>query len=101
MSEGLQAVYRRSDRMVGRRIAEEHILVPIVGHGADLASIFTLNRVAAFIWDSIDGRKAGSAIVDAIVERFDVSRVQAARDYARFVEQLISVAAVMPAGERE
>jgi hypothetical protein len=87
--------------MVGRRIAEEHVLVPIVGHGADLDSIFTLNRVASFIWDRIDGRTAGAAIVDAIVDRFEVPRAQAARDYGRFVEQLASVRAVVPEGERE
>jgi hypothetical protein len=97
----LEAVYRRSDRIVGRRIAEEHILVPIVGHGADLDSIFTLNKVAAFIWDRIDGHTAGTAIVDAIVERFEVTRTQAACDYAGFVEQLTSVQAVLPAGDQE
>jgi hypothetical protein len=101
MKATLEAVYRRSDRMVGRRIAEEHVLVPIVGHGADLDSIFTLNRVASFIWDRIDGRTTGTVIVDAIVDHFQVERSQAARDYARFVEQLASVQAVMPAGEQE
>jgi Coenzyme PQQ synthesis protein D (PqqD) len=101
MSASLHAVYRRSDRMVGRKIAEEHVLVPIVGHGADLDSIFTLNRVAAFIWDRIDGQTEGAAIVEAVIQRFDVSRMQAERDYARFVEQLASVEAVLPAGKRE
>ena len=44
MTLPLDAVYRRSDRMVGRQIAEEHVLVPIVGSGAELDAIFTLNQ---------------------------------------------------------
>lgn len=97
----LESVYRRSPRMVSRRIADDHVLVPIVGRGADLDSIFTLNRVGAFIWDCIDGTSTGKAIVQAIVERFDVEPVAAEADYARFMEQLASIQAVEPAGSAE
>src|SRR5204863_354692 len=35
--------YARGARIVGRRIAGEYVLVPLVTHGADLDAIFNLN----------------------------------------------------------
>lgn len=86
--------------MVARKIADEFILVPIVGRGADVDAIFTLNRVGAFIWDRLDGAMTGEAIVSALVEGFEVDREQAETDYETFLDQLLhihAVAAVDPA----
>lgn len=94
----LRTVLERSDRMVGRQIAGEYILVPLVGHGAELDAIFNLNAVGAFIWEQVDGKRDGHAIVAALVAAFDVTRERAASDYVRFVEQLESVGAVRSLG---
>jgi hypothetical protein len=92
----LDAVFTRSDRIVGRRIADEFILVPIVGHGAELDSIYNLNRVGAFIWEHLDGRRSGRAIVEALVARYDVEYAAAESDYRGFVKSLLSIGALMP-----
>jgi hypothetical protein len=86
--------YRRSERMVGRHIADEYLVVPIVGRGADLDSIYHLNGVGAFIWQRLDGKTVGHVIVEAIVERYEVTRERARRDYVQFIEQLESIGAV-------
>jgi hypothetical protein len=96
MSARLTRVFGRSERMVGRRVATEYVLVPLAGRGADLDSILNLNRVGAFIWEHLDGRRSGEEVVDALVARFDVERPQAARDYLEFLEQLEGVKAVVP-----
>jgi len=104
MTMSSTTVYRRSDRMVGRRIVDEFVLVPIVSRGADLDSIFNLNRLGAFIWERIDGVASGASLVKAIVRAFEVSEDQAAADYERFMSQLVSIKAVEPvmgAAERE
>jgi hypothetical protein len=85
--------------MVGRRIAEEYVLVPILGRGADADGIFNLNRLGAFIWEQMDGRADGRAIVDRITERFEVEADRACRDYLGFVAQLLSIEAVSPTGD--
>ncbi len=94
MQRRLGDVFERSDRIVGRRLADEYILVPIVSRGADVDSIFNLNRVGALIWERLDGRTSGQAVVDAIVERFDVDARKAAEDYAEFIEKLVAIEAV-------
>jgi len=90
----LDTVFVRSERIVGRRIADEYILVPIVGRGAEVDSIFNLNRVATFIWEKLDGSRSGRQIVEALLERFDVGLARAEQDYREFVAKLLSIAAV-------
>jgi Coenzyme PQQ synthesis protein D (PqqD) len=91
----LARAFARSDRMVGRRIAGEYVLVPLVGRGAEIDSIFNLNRLGAFIWERLDGATTGGRIVEAIVEHFDVERERAEADYRTFVGQLRSIDAIL------
>ncbi len=87
----LEAIYSPAPRVVGRRIAEEYVLVPLAGCGADLDSILSLNRTGAFIWEQLDGRRDGRAIVDALLARFDTDRTSAERDYREFLAKIESV----------
>jgi hypothetical protein len=87
--------------VVGRRIGDEFVLVPLVGRGADIDSILNLNRVGAFIWEQLDGRRPGSEIVDALVQRFEVERPRAAEDYQDFLSRLRGLGAVVPASGGE
>lgn len=92
----LDDVFVRSERMVGRRIAQEYVLVPILGRGADADGIFNLNRLGAFIWEQMDGRADGRAIVERITETFEVDAGRASSDYLAFVSQLVSIEALSP-----
>jgi Coenzyme PQQ synthesis protein D (PqqD) len=96
----LDRVFARADRMVGRQVADEFILVPLVGKGADVDSILNLNRVGTFIWETIDGARDGAAVVEAIVSRFEVDRDRAAEDYRGFVAKLLSVHALVEVESR-
>jgi hypothetical protein len=87
----------RSERIVGRKLAGEYVLVPIVDRSADADAIYSLSAVAAFLWERLDGRTAGHALVDQVVAAFHVERDEASRDYLEFVTQLTSIGAVRPA----
>lgn len=86
--------FARAERMVARRIADEFVLVPIVGHGAQVDSIFNLTGTGVFIWEQLDGRRTGTQIVDALVARFEVDRATAEDDYRVFIAKLLSIGAV-------
>jgi hypothetical protein len=90
----LDQVYVRSERMVGRPVAEEYVLVPIAREAAELENIFSLNRVAAFIWGRVDGQTPGRDIVAAMTERFDVEAGRAEGDYLAFLSELLALGAV-------
>jgi hypothetical protein len=84
----------RSQRMIGRNVAGEFILVPIVNRSADASVIYSLNGVGVFIWERLDGRQSGHDLVAAIVDTFEVTIDQARADYQAFVTQLTSVGAL-------
>lgn len=92
--------YVRSDRIVGRSLAEEYLLVPLVSHGSQLESIFNLNSVGSFIWERLDGRHDGNSVVRDVTHDFDVDARRAEKDYLRFLDQLRSIHAVEPFGEK-
>jgi hypothetical protein len=83
--------------MVGRRIGEEYVLVPLAGRGADLDSILNLNRVAAFVWEQLDGTRTGKDVVDAVVARFEVGRGLAEKDTLELLDTLLELRAIVPA----
>jgi hypothetical protein len=93
----LDEAWMRSPRMVGRRIGSEFVLVPLAERGADLDAILNLNAVAAFVWEQLDGASTGNDVVAALVERFEVRRPSAERDYLRLIDQLVGEGAVIPA----
>ena len=95
----LDDVYAHSPRVVGRRIGDEFVLVPLVGRGADIDSILNLNKVGAFIWEQLDGTRSGTEVVDALVKRFEVDRPTAAQDYLDFLATLRGLKAAVPAGQ--
>jgi hypothetical protein len=94
----IDRVWARSARMVGRRIGDEFVLVPLAGRGADIDHILNLNRVGTFIWEQLDGRTSGGQIVDRMTGRFEVDRSRAEADYLEFMSALREVEAVVPTG---
>lgn len=78
----------RSETVVARRVREESVLVPILRQGTDVGSVYGLNAVGSAIWELLDGRTTGHEIVDVLVERFEVDRSRAVRDYEAFVARL-------------
>jgi hypothetical protein len=80
--------------MLGRSIAGDYVLVPIVDRAADADGIFDLNPPAAFIWEQFDGRRDGHAIVAALTERYAVDPARAEEDFLAFLETLLSIGAL-------
>ena len=90
----LKECYSRSERVVGRRILGDYILVPIVDRAADVDSIYDLNPAAAFIWEQLDGTRDGRAIVASMTGEFAVEPARAASDYLEFVSTVLEIGAV-------
>jgi hypothetical protein len=82
--------------MVRRTIGGECVLVPLSERGADLDSIFNLNRVAAFVWEQLDGTRTAADVVDAVVARFEVDRRRAEADTLELLDTLLEIRAIVP-----
>ena len=90
----LDKVYRKNDSIVSRKIADEFILVPIRQDVGDLGSIYTLNEVAARIWELIDGKRKVGEIKERIVEEFEVTPEEAEKDLIGHLRQLEEIKAI-------
>ena len=74
----------RSSKIAARKLGNEMIVMSAVD-----SSLFTLNEVAAAIWQSADGRTPLAAIVAKnVCEQFEVGEAEAMRDAEEFVTQL-------------
>ena len=91
----LDKVYKKSDSIVSRKIADEFILVPIRQNVGDLESISTLNEVAARIWELIDGKMKVREIKDKIIKEFEVTPQQAEKDLIEYLQQLEGIEAII------
>lgn len=90
----LSAIYRKNENIVSRTIGDEVILVPIRKESGDLDNIFTLNELAAFIWNALDGNTSLEQIGSMITSDYEVTSEDAARDLLGCIADLESINAV-------
>lgn len=74
--------------MITREIAGETILVPVGASAIKYNGLITLNEVGAFLWARLPGAADEAALVDAVLEEYEVSREEASSDVAEFIAQL-------------
>jgi len=74
----------RSPKIAARKLGDEMIVMSAVD-----SSLYTLNEVAAAIWQSADGGTPLATIVaNSVCEQFEISEAEALRDAEEFVAQL-------------
>lgn len=81
--------------MVTRKIAGEIILVP-VGNGIKEPCLYTLDEVAAFLWERLNGSNTGQTLAKELLSTFAVEKEQAEMDTQAFLQQLQSIEAIRP-----
>jgi hypothetical protein len=81
---------------VTRRIADETLIVPVVGGVGELDTIFTLNEVGSHIWGLLRTPIAVQAIVDDVRRTFDAPADHVERDVIAFLEQLATAGLIAP-----
>jgi hypothetical protein len=84
----------RVESIVFRKIAGEAILVPIYTRVEDADSIYTLNEVAARIWNLLDGSRNVGQITDIILDEFEASRQTVQADVLELIQKLVALNAL-------
>jgi hypothetical protein len=84
-----EKVFRKKEDIISRAIAGEMILVPLRGTLTDMQKIFSLNPVAGFIWEKLDGRKSLRELRDDLLATFDVEIGDANSDIQEFIAHLL------------
>lgn len=94
--QGIASVsLKATDRVVGRAIADEFVIVPLAGQMSELNAVYVLNPVARSIWEKLQKHVSRfSNIVDALLEEYDVDRATLERDVTSFLHELIDTGLV-------
>jgi hypothetical protein len=85
-----EKIYRKTDEIVVRKIADETILVPIRGKLADMQRIFSLNPVAEFIWTHLEQEMPVEKILLLMIDEFDVEEKKAEEDLFELINDFLT-----------
>jgi hypothetical protein len=86
--------YQKSSSMVGRKVGNELILVPISQNIASMEYIYTLNEVAGRIWELLDDSITIAEIVSNLTKEYAVEVKQAEADVVEFISNMKEIQAV-------
>ena len=86
--------YCRVKEMVFRRLGEEMILVPIRKGIGDFNSFYVLNELGSFLWNQLAEPKKAEDLLEAILEKFEVSTDEARNDLQPFMAELLQLNAI-------
>lgn len=74
--------------LVLRELAGDYALIPIGDTVLKDNGLFSLSETAARIWELLPGAEREEAIVDALLEEYEVDRPTLEKDVKEFLEQL-------------
>lgn len=84
-----EKVFQKNEDIVSREIVGETMLIPIRGNLADMQRVFSLEDVAEYIWQQLNGEKELGIIRDGVLENFEVEKVGAETDISEFINELV------------
>lgn len=87
----LNVKFEHASTVVMRRVAGEVILVPVTPRVREDPCLYTLDEVAAFLWEGIDGNRTGRDLTEALRAAYAVEIGQAEADVRQFLGQLESI----------
>jgi hypothetical protein len=86
--------YQRNPDFIYRKIVDEAVLVPIHQDVANMDCIYTLNEVAAFIWEAVEQPTFKDALVDALLLEYDADPDVLEADLTHFLSEMKAVGAL-------
>ena len=78
----------RNHEFVLREVAGETLLVPIGTTTLSLDGMLVLNACGRFLWERLEAAESEDALVDALLEEYEVDRQTASRDVQEFLSEL-------------
>lgn len=71
-----------------RKVADCYVVVPIGAAVADFNGMINLNEAGAFLWQALENDTTPDAVVNALLEQYEVDEATAKKDVEKFIAQL-------------
>jgi len=88
------SVLKKNPDIVCRTIEDETILMPIYKTSDEINCIYTLNKVAARIWELVDGKRSLAKIKKMLLGEFDTTEKELNKELAKFLKDLKEIKAI-------
>ncbi len=82
-----------------REIAGEYLLIPTEDTTNDFNGLITLSDTAKFIWENLEEVDSFGALIERIVEEYEIDRETAARDADELLIRLLNARFIAPEKE--
>ena len=79
---------KMKDGFVLRKIAGQHMVVPVGARAKELHGMIGLNETGAFIWERLAGGQTQETIVQALCEAYEVDEAAATASVQSFCQKL-------------
>jgi hypothetical protein len=87
-------VLKKNPDIVSRTIEDETILMPIYKTSDEINCIYTLNDVAARVWELIDGKKNLGEVKKILLKEFDTTEKGLDKELTKLLKDLKEIKAV-------
>lgn len=71
-----------------RKVADTYVVVPIGAAVADFNGMINLNDAGAFLWQLMENETTEEAVVEAMLQNYEVDEATAKADVNKFVAEL-------------
>ena len=85
---GNETVVRRNKNIVSRAIGDEVVLVPVYKTSKEINCIYSLNKVAARVWDLLDGKRSVFEVKKQLNKEFDGTEIEIDKALHNFLKDL-------------
>lgn len=91
---------KRFGEFVKREISGEILLIPTGRTAETFNGIITLSEVGDFIWEHLEKVESFDALLNLILEEYDIDKETLAKDASGFMNQLLRAGMIRPESDR-
>lgn len=85
----------RNPEFMMQSVADTLVVVPVGTAAKAFPGMITLNATGGYLWELLENPQTQESLTEALLERYEVTREQAASDVAAFVERLLPTTAIL------
>lgn len=86
---------KRNPNFLMREVAGSYVVVPVGEATRTFPGMMRLNPSGKLLWELLEQEQSEQSLIEALLERYDVSVEVASKDVAAFLENIRSVGALM------
>lgn len=86
---------RRNPEYLIRAVADRQVIVPVGAAAENFIGMIAVNVTGAYLWEKLAQEQTPDTLVEALLDKYEVTREQALKDTLAFLEKLRAAGALI------